>query len=153
MHVAGNFTLLDTAGLPLELPHHRPPPGPLGFLLPHPGRARSHSRRCLLHPPSFSHMASWPIAHLLPPTAGFKTKVQGLLPVHKLSENQAALHTTAAMRGQEPVEFSVHVHRVARCTIITDLLQDLHKQAGIPVISEVGQATPDQHTHEVVTAC
>jgi transposase InsO family protein len=92
------------------------------------------------------------LAYLLTPTSGFKTKVQGPFLVHKLTENQAVLRTTAAVCGQTPVEFAVHVHRVARCTTITDVLQDLRRQAGLPVPREVSQVTPEQHTQEVVTS-
>jgi hypothetical protein len=91
-------------------------------------------------------------AFLLTPTSGFKTKVQGPFLVHKLTENQAGLRTTAAVCGQTPVEFAVHVHRVAQCTTITDVLQDLRRQAGNPVSREVGQVTPEQHTQEIVTS-
>jgi transposase InsO family protein len=92
------------------------------------------------------------LAHLLTSTSGFKTKVQGPFLVHKLTENQAVLRTTAAVCGQTPVEFAVHVHRVARCTTITDMLHDLRRQAGLPVPREVSQVTPGQHTQEVVTS-
>jgi hypothetical protein len=92
------------------------------------------------------------LAYLLTPTTGFKTKAQGPFLVYKLTETQAILRTTAAVRGKTPVEFTVHVHRDARGTTITDVLQDLRRQAGISAPSEVRQVTPEQHTQEIVTS-
>jgi Cu/Zn superoxide dismutase len=68
------------------------------------------------------------LVHLLNPTVGCRKKVQGSFLLYKRIEKQAVFRTTAAMRGQTPVEFTVHVHRVARCTTITDVLQDLPAQ-------------------------
>jgi hypothetical protein len=68
------------------------------------------------------------LAYLL--TKGLKTQVQGPFLVCKLTDTQAVLRTTAAVQGQKSHEFSVHLDRVARCTTVTDVLQDLLKQAG-----------------------
>jgi hypothetical protein len=63
------------------------------------------------------------LAYLLTPRTGFKMEVQGPLKSFKFpgiqaGRNQAGLRTTPAVRGQRPVEFTVHVHRVARCKTI-----------------------------------
>jgi hypothetical protein len=63
-------------------------------------------------------------------TKGLKIQVQGPFLVCKLTDTQAVLRTAAAAQGQKSHELSVHLDRVARCTIVTDVPQDLLKQAG-----------------------
>ena len=69
------------------------------------------------------------LAFLLTPSDGFKTQVKGPFLVVKKTENQVVLQTTAAIEGQQSHSFSVHVNRVARCTTVTDVLEDLLKQS------------------------
>ena len=62
------------------------------------------------------------------------------------------LRTTAAVQGQDPFEFAVHLDRVARCTTVTDVLQDLLKQAGFSVPPEMEHTSPLKHIQVAATS-
>ena len=92
------------------------------------------------------------LAYLLTRNTGFKTKVDGPFLVCKVTDNQAVLRTTAAVQGQDPFEFAVHLDRVVRCTTVTDVLQDLLKQAGFSVPPEMEHTSPLKHVQVAVTS-
>ena len=63
------------------------------------------------------------------------------------------LRTTAAVQGQDPFEFAVHLDRVVRCTTVTDVLwMDLLKQAGFSVPPEMEHTSPLKHVQVAVTS-
>ena len=69
------------------------------------------------------------LAYLLTKTEGFKTKVNGPFVVCAISEWHVELRTSGAVHGQPVNQFKVHRDRVARCTTVMDVLEDLLKHA------------------------
>jgi Integrase zinc binding domain/Integrase core domain len=72
------------------------------------------------------------LAYLLEASnVGFKAKVKGPFVVEAIKDQQVDLRSTAQVAERASVHFTVHISRVARATTITDVLQDLLKQAGL----------------------
>jgi hypothetical protein len=81
------------------------------------------------------------LAYLLTRAGGFKPLVQGPFVVTKISDHTIELRTTNLVEGQPSKAFSVHAERVARCTTVTDVLEDLLKHA--QVVQELPKDSPD----------
>jgi transposase InsO family protein len=79
------------------------------------------------------------LAYLLTKKSELKTEVSGPFVVCDVSEWHVELRTSNAVQGQEVSQFKVHKDRVARCTSVTDVLEDLLKHAGM-----LPQALPEE---------
>ena len=66
---------------------------------------------------------------LLTKTEGLKTKINGPFEVCALSEWHVQLRTSSAVHDQPVNQFKVHRDMAARCTTVTDVLEDLLKHA------------------------
>jgi hypothetical protein len=84
------------------------------------------------------------LAYLLTKKSETKTDVGGPFVVCDVSDWHVELRTSNAVQGQAVNRFKVHKDRVARCTSVTDVLEDLLKHAGmLPQTLDEGQ--PNKH--------
>jgi hypothetical protein len=98
--------------------------------------ARQVSRRAPLRKRGRT-LAVGDLAYLLTKTSDIKTDVSGPFVVCSVTDFHVELRTSDAVQGQAVKQFKVHKDRVARCTTITDVLEDLLKHAGmLPQASE-----------------
>jgi hypothetical protein len=88
------------------------------------------------------------LAYLLTRTGGFEPTIQGPFVVTNIGNHTVDFRTTQLVEGQPFKSFSVHVERVARCTTITDVLEDLLKQAQI--VQQALSVDPDTADTAVV---
>jgi hypothetical protein len=80
------------------------------------------------------------LAYLLRKKSEIKTDASGPFVVCDVSDWHVELRTSNAVQGQAVNQFKVHKDQVARCTSLTDVLEDLLKHAGmLPQSLDEGQ--------------
>ena len=76
------------------------------------------------------------LAYLLTKTEDFETKVNGPFVVCAIAEWHVELRTSCAVHGQPVNQFKIHRDRVARCSTVTDVFEDLLQHADMLPVTE-----------------